>query len=49
MLQMLNPCAIVYENVIKKYKHKSTEVDAQHVIHQRLKPRRGIGEPERHD
>jgi hypothetical protein len=28
---------------------QTTEVGAQHVVHQRLEGRGGIGEPERHD
>jgi hypothetical protein len=48
MLQVLRPRRVVDQNVIKENQHEPTEEGVEHVIHQRLKCRRGVGEPKRH-
>jgi hypothetical protein len=49
MLQVLGPCAIVYQNIVKEHKHELSEVGTQHVIHQHLECKWGVGHPKRHD
>jgi len=48
MLQVLRPRRAVDQNVVEENQHEPTEEGAEHVVHQRLKCRRGVGEPKRH-
>ena len=49
MLQMLCPCRTEDQNVIKKYKHETTDIGLQNIIHKGLEGGRCVGETEGHD
>lgn len=48
VLQVLRLRRTVDKNVIKENKHKVAQVGAEHIVHQCLECRRGIGEAKRH-
>ena len=48
MLQVLRPRRAVDQDVVEENQHEPAEEGAEHIVHQRLKCRRGVGEPKRH-
>ena len=48
MLEMLGPRRAVNENVVEENQHEPAEEGAEHIVHQCLECRRGVGEPKRH-
>jgi hypothetical protein len=49
MSQMIDPCSAIDEDVVEEYEDEPAQERSQDVVHECLKCRRGIVEPERHD